>query len=142
MALSLSDGTTTLTLPQNLLWADELAWDPVQQSTAYTLTGALVVEEAQAQAGRPITYSGGLQWAPLARSALLALLALGAAGRVLTLTHHDGRTFRVVPRRGSGAGDCWLHSVPWPVVGDSGPADPSAAAWYAIEELRLIEVPV
>lgn len=139
MALTLSNGTTTLALPGNLLWADELEWDPLVQSSDYTLSGALVVEEATRLAGRPITYQGGLPWVRVTRTDLLALMALGApAGVALTLTHHDGRTFRVTPRRDAGG---WLLAQPVPVVGDSGASNPSATAYYSIEEIRLMEIP-
>ena len=139
MSLSLSNGTTTITLPGNLLWEDELAWDPCSQVVEQTLSGAVLVEEFTRAAGQPISYRGGLPWVQLTRTALLALQALGApAGVVLTLTHHDGRTFRVTPRRD---GDGWLKALPWPVVGDSGAANPSAGAAYSIELLRLLEIP-
>lgn len=137
--LTLSNGPTTLTLPGNLLWVDELAWDARLQTTAHSLTGAVIVEEWAMVGGRPITYQGGLNWVRLSRADLQALLALGATSTPLTLTHHDARTFRVLPRRE--AGQAWVKSSPWPVVGDSGPADPSSAAWYVLDELRLIEVP-
>jgi hypothetical protein len=41
MSITLSDGTTTLTLNPDLYWADENDWSPVQQSVETTITGAL-----------------------------------------------------------------------------------------------------
>ena len=137
--MTLSDGTTTITLPDNLLWEDELAWDARIQSTSQTLTGALVVQESTRLGGRPITYRGGLPWVQITRTDLLALLSLGASGLPLTLKHHDNRTFRVLPRREQG--QAWVKSTPWPVVGDSGSANPTSASLYTLDELRLIEVP-
>ncbi len=58
MAITLTHNTTTLTLPDALNWADEYAWSPVQQSKQYTTTGALLIEEATKQSGRPITLEG------------------------------------------------------------------------------------
>ncbi|AUB81454.1 hypothetical protein [Candidatus Thiodictyon syntrophicum] len=140
MALTLASTATSLTLPGNLLWADELAWEPRQQAVTWALDGVVWVFDGPARTGRPITYRGGADWVRLSRTDLLALLALGALGTALTLNHHDGRTFRVLPRRENG--ESWVRSAPWPVVGDSGAANPSGTAWYVLEEIRLIEVPV
>ena len=51
---TLSDGTTTITLPSGLKWSD-YTWSPVAQTSDYTLTGAVIVQLGTAQAGRPIT---------------------------------------------------------------------------------------
>lgn len=51
----------SITLPEDLIWSDEFGWTAVRQSTTYSLTGALIVEEASRQAGRPITLIDG--WA-------------------------------------------------------------------------------
>lgn len=61
MAITLTHtaSSTTLTLPNALNWTDEYTWSPVQQSKAYTTTGALLIEEGTKQAGRPITLEGG-----------------------------------------------------------------------------------
>lgn len=45
----------TLDLPNDMLWEDEFSWSPVVRKTEYSLTGALIVEVAKKQAGRPIT---------------------------------------------------------------------------------------
>ncbi|MBU2967057.1 hypothetical protein Q4508_12595 [Amphritea sp. 2_MG-2023] len=50
-----------IALPDDLIWANEFAWSAVRQSAEVALTGALIVEEAAQQAGRPITLTGG--WA-------------------------------------------------------------------------------
>ena len=47
--------STTLTLPDDLLWADEFTWQPVEQRTEYSITGALLVQSGVRVAGRPIT---------------------------------------------------------------------------------------
>ena len=53
---TLSDGVATITLnTDGLMWADEFAWNPVEQSTQRTITGALIVQTAARVAGRPIT---------------------------------------------------------------------------------------
>jgi hypothetical protein len=45
-----------LVLPDDLLWTDEHAWTPAVAAVSYLLTGALLVESAARQAGRPITF--------------------------------------------------------------------------------------
>lgn len=131
MAITLGGAT----LPSGLRWSDEFDWTPTVQSTQYTLTGALVVDQATKQAGRPITLVGGRQWAWLTRTQALALQALLATGAEMTLTLHDARTFTVLP-----ANEDALTLTLLPIVQDSGPADPSAGAHYVLETLKLIEV--
>lgn len=58
MAITLTLGTTMVTLPDALNWTDEYTWSPVQQSKTYTTTGALLIEEALMKSGRPITLEG------------------------------------------------------------------------------------
>lgn len=52
---TLSDGTTTVTFTDDLMWSDEFAWMPVEQSAQRTITGGLVVQSAARTAGQPIT---------------------------------------------------------------------------------------
>ena len=55
MSITLSVGATSVALDSDLLWADENNWFPVEQTTARTITGALIVSTAARLAGRPIT---------------------------------------------------------------------------------------
>lgn len=126
-------------LPDGLRWADEFAWSPRVQSTEWSITGALLVQEGEKQAGRPITLIGGRTWAWMTRVALLALQSQldNAPGTGLTLVLHDSRSFQVIPRMDeSGA----IQASPLPRIGDSGFADPSDDDWYYIDELRLLEI--
>ena len=50
--------TTSLALPDALSWTDEYTWSPIEQAQNYTTTGALLIDEAVKQAGRPITLEG------------------------------------------------------------------------------------
>jgi hypothetical protein len=52
---TLTYGTTTVQLPDDLYWSDELEWQPTVQSAERTITGALVIQSATRIAGRPIT---------------------------------------------------------------------------------------
>lgn len=144
MAITLTNaGGLNLHLPDGLVWEDEPEWSPVVQETGYTLTGALVLEEATRAAGRPITLVGGrsgrTSWAWMTRSAALALKnALDAPGLIATLTLHDSRTFRVTPRRADGPP---VEVRPLPAIADRPVADPKDSTTYVLERIRLLEVP-
>ena len=58
MSITLTYNGTTATLSDRLQWVDEFAWSPVEQATAYSTTGALLVDVAVKQAGQPITLEG------------------------------------------------------------------------------------
>lgn len=127
-------------LPAGLFWSDEFAWTPVSLSTEYSLTGALLVQAATKQAGRPITLTGqsdGLNHtAWISRTNLMALkTALNVTGASWTLTLHDTRTFTVMA-----APDEPLDAEPLPVVRSFAPADPSGDRWYVLRALKLIAV--
>jgi len=92
----------SVTLPGDLQWTDEFSWSPVDRSQEYSLTGALIVQEATRLAGRPITLEAGNPgngriW--LARSVVEALYTLASTpGWSGTLTLADSRTFTVAFR--------------------------------------------
>ena len=84
---TLTYGATVIDLPNDLQWVDEFAWQPVEQATQYSLTGALIVEAAAKQAGRPITLTGGDDFGWAARSVVAALLTAAAIpGQQFVLT--------------------------------------------------------
>lgn len=101
MAITLTHAAsaTMLTLPDALNWVDEYTWSPVQQTTTYTTTGALLIEEAVKQAGRPITLQGSpdTTWCTRAMveqlhawaqtPALLLTLTLRGIARQVTFDH-------------------------------------------------------
>lgn len=85
--VTLSKDAVTLDLPSDLSWADELSWSAVEQTQTYTTTGALLIEEATKQAGRPYTLEGSEDRAWCTRSLVLALRAWAdTPGAVMTLT--------------------------------------------------------
>lgn len=117
MAITLGE----VTLPGDLRWSDEFTWSPVARSQEYGLTGALIIDEASRQAGRPITLeakneSAGYIW--LARSVVDALRALAATpGWTGTLTLEDARTFAVAFRGDGVIAEPVRHITP-PVAND------------------------
>ncbi len=56
--ITLALGALTLDLPSALKWVDEFTWSPIEQSQTYTNTGALLIEEAVKQTGKPYTLEG------------------------------------------------------------------------------------
>ena len=99
---NLTDGVTLL-LPDDLLWSDEHVWSPAVASVSYLLTGALLVQSAVRQAGRPITLVGAQDMAWVTRAVVGALQAWAAVplatstGR-FELTLADARVFTVAFR--------------------------------------------
>ena len=67
-----------LPLPDDLLWADEHAWSPAVASTSYLITGALLIQSATRQAGRPITLVGAPDMAWVTRATVEQLRAWAA----------------------------------------------------------------
>lgn len=135
MPITLTHGAQTLTLPvaaDQLEWVDEYSWSPVSQERSISLTGALLIEEAVQQAGRPITLVGADDRAWCTRALLLSLMAWAAdPGREMQLTLADGRVFDVMFDHAAGAIDARpvLYQVP---VSDDDPCVVSA--------LRFVEI--
>lgn len=83
-------------IPRGLVWADEFNWTEVERAAEYSITGALLLDAAVRQAGRPITLQGSDSAGWITRSALQQLQALAQdpdATHALTLA--DGREFTV-----------------------------------------------
>lgn len=97
---TLSDGVSTITFTDDLQWADEFAWAPVEQSTERTITGALIVDTAARVAGRPITLAADSEAAGwIARSALDQMRGWAVVpGKTMTLTY-----------RGTARAVIWRH---------------------------------
>ena len=88
----------TVDLGERLLWTDEYDWSAVETETAYSTTGALLVDCATRQTGRPISLDGqtGAAWITRATcdqlrawkalpGAVFALTVRGSARNVLWL---------------------------------------------------------
>ncbi|MCB1807401.1 MAG: hypothetical protein KDJ99_20300 [Candidatus Competibacteraceae bacterium] len=120
-----------LTLPDDLLWSDEIKWDAIVQRVSHTLTGALRVRESVKQAGRPITLVLPAEKGDCERSLVLTLHDLSQLSGQHVLTLHNARSFNVRWRRSDGP------SVDADPVRDY--ADPSSNDQYSLI-LRFIEV--
>ena len=99
---NLADGVE-LALPDDLLWTDEHAWTPAVASVSYLLNGALLVQSATRQAGRPITLVGAADMAWVTRSVVSILydwatVPLSSDGGRFELTLADARAFTVAFR--------------------------------------------
>ena len=58
MSITLTYNGTTAHISDRLDWQDEFSWSPVDQSSSYSTTGALLLDVALKQAGRPLTLIG------------------------------------------------------------------------------------
>ena len=110
MTILLTVGATVVTLHPDLYWDDETSWQPVQQTTQRTLTGALIVSLGTRITGRSITLrpeDDGSAWMSLSALTQLRNWA-GVAGQQMQLTlkgvtrtvlfrHHEGPALEAVP---------------------------------------------
>ena len=92
-----------LPLPDDLLWSDEHAWSPAVASTSYLITGALLIQSATRQAGRPITLVGAPDMAWVTRATVEQLRSWAASPVSATtgrfeLSFADARVFTVAFR--------------------------------------------
>lgn len=131
-----------IALPSGLVWADKQEWSPIDQQTLYSLTGALIVEEAVKLAGRPITLAGQsdgtAHTAWITRAQLILLrAALDVPLAQFTLTLHDGATHTVIPRR-DGTGPLIAELLP--IAKSFAPPNPDDDYLYILKAVRLLEV--
>lgn len=132
MSITLSDGSTTVDLHPDLMWADEYAWNPVLQTADRSITGALVIMPAQMVGGRPITLQpedDSSSWMTRETIDVLRNWAAGA-GQVLQLTLR-GTTRNVVFRHQEGVA---LEAHPVVHFSDMEPAD------FYLATLRFTEI--
>lgn len=120
----------SVAMPADMTWTDEFTWPTVVRSTEYSLSGALIVDSGQRQAGRPITLAGTADGGWITRSTVDALRVLACelpGSFVLTLA--DGRAFNVIfaPEEAIAAEQVVAF------------ADPGADTWYVVT-IKLIEV--
>ena len=103
MQLKNLSNEVALLLPDDLLWSDEHAWSPAVAATSYLITGALLIQSATRQAGRPITLVGAPDMAWVTRATVEQLRAwsaipVGNNAGSFVLSLNDGRAFTVAFR--------------------------------------------
>lgn len=86
----------TLELPDDLAWPDRYAWQPVDVTVTYSLTGSAIVAPAEKLAGRPITLQSGDTRAWLTHAEVAAVKALQAVVDAEYSLTVRGETFDVV----------------------------------------------
>lgn len=112
---TLSDGTTTINLPDSLEWINEFEYSPVTQDIKRTIGGGFIVQEGVLLNGIPITLQGGDNvWVSRQTIKQIATIA-SVAGKELVLTLADTRQFNVIFRRDDGtpfsASPLWRKNV-------------------------------
>lgn len=101
--ITLSDGTNTVELPEDLNWSDR-TWSPVAQSFTRGLTGAPIIMADAAQYGRPITLEAPERGGWMIATAEPQILTWhNAPGQTMTLDFH-GETHTVQFRHHDGLG--------------------------------------
>lgn len=95
MTTTLTRSSTTLTLPDHLLWPNEFNWTATQANQQYSVGGALLVNTGTKLAGRPITLQGGADhgWAQRGQALTLRSWADDPAS-TMTLVYR-GTTYSV-----------------------------------------------
>lgn len=132
MSITLEKDGTLISLPPDLLWADEFAWSAVSQSTERSLTGAYLVDAQTRTGGRPITLQGRENVAWLQRSDVQFLKTWAdLPGQVFTLTH-NGTPYSVLFNHGTDEASKALEIAP---VVDF--CDPVAGDYYCSLTLRF-----
>ena len=92
----LTTTTTSLTLPNDLLWDDEFSYTPIVQQERFSLTGAQVIEEGKKLSGRKISLiATSDQYSWVSKTIMDDLLALVNRSVLMTLTLPDTRVFTV-----------------------------------------------
>lgn len=123
--------SVSLSLPDDLLWTDEHAWSPAVSSVSYLITGALLIQSATRQSGRPITLVGPADMAWVTRAVVDALYDWASVpAQSFELTAADARVFTVVFRHQ----DTAIEAEPILGIPSRSPSD-----FYRLT-LRLMEV--
>lgn len=96
--ITLVSGSTTVTLPGDMLWTDRRARSVVAQNIQIAANGAVVVEEFQQIGGFPVTLvarGAGDTW--VTQDVVDQLMALADAPQTspMTLTYNDGTVVSV-----------------------------------------------
>lgn len=134
MDITLIKDGVALSLPQDLIWSDELTWSAVAQSKERGIWGTLIVDAMARNGGQPITLTGEGNSAWIERSALLTLTTWARIpGQRFTLELR-GQTFTVIFDHGS---DEETKAMAVSAVVEY--SDPEETDYYCSLTLRFIE---
>lgn len=109
MSITLTQGATTIQLPDDILWADRYSWSPVSQTVTPSITGASIIDIGTRVAGRPITLVSDEThaWITYADTTLLKTwaatpgceMALSIFGTTYTVIwrHHEAPALELIP---------------------------------------------
>ena len=96
MTINLIKDGSALSLPQDLIWSDELTWSAVAQAKERGIWGTVIVHAMARNGGQPITLTGEGNSAWILRSTLRTLNGWAAVpGQRFTLDLR-GETFTVI----------------------------------------------
>ena len=125
-------------LPKDLQWAEELTWNTVEQSTEYSTSGALLIQEGVKLKGRYITLAGKDDMAWITREQGVTLLSMAnSPGLVMTLRFlHPGTmatllTFNTMFRHFEKPAVDIKRILHWDQF--------ETGAWYIINSIKLME---
>lgn len=96
MTITLTNSGTTLSLPPDLIWADELTWSAVAQSTERGIFGTLIIDAMARNGGRPITLQGDGDSAWIDRGTLRTLGAWAQTPGLRMALDVRGEIFSVI----------------------------------------------
>ena len=134
MTITLTKDGTTLELPEDLIWSDELTWSAVAQSKERGIWGTLIVDAMARNGGRPITLVGDGDSAWITRGTLLTLSAWARIpGQRFTL-ELPGQTFTGIFDHGT---DEETRAMGMSAVVEY--SDPEETDYYCSLTLRFIE---
>ena len=102
MSITLTYNGTTAHLSDRLQWTNEYDWSPVDQATAYSTRGKLLVDVAVKLAGQPITLDGTDTNAWISRSLCSTLQAWAALPGIQLDLVLRGETHQVIFDHGKG----------------------------------------
>lgn len=120
MAKTLAVGATVVTLPDDLVWPDELLWSAVEQVSERSITGALIVNAGVKVGGQPITLQSPDETSGWITGSVLAQLSAWAQIPLQQMTLTLGASVRTVIFRHEEAA---LEAKPVVDFSDAGPDD-------------------
>lgn len=135
MAIVLTVNGQQIGLDEDLYWADEYSWSPVLQTVDFAADGAVLIDEWERQAGRPITLRPYDDTSAHMPSAVLRQLQALASVPELEMTLQiRATTFSVMWRRTDGPA---IEAEPLTFMSDAQPGD---VGDQFLVTLRFIEI--